>query len=106
VETVLPLLSEVVEDQFYKTSSEALLTTQSILYVLKNQRSSAVVGKYIPVIYAAIMKKLKLTDVDQEVKEKTILTTGLLVSIFSSTLGNKIVNCNLKLELICKFANT
>jgi hypothetical protein len=65
VEIIVPLLAKAIEDQFYKTAGEAILTTQSVLYVLNNQKSQIDVNKYVNVLYASIIMKLRITDIDQ-----------------------------------------
>ncbi|KAL3107838.1 hypothetical protein niasHT_017070 [Heterodera trifolii] len=90
VETVLPHLAAAVGDHFYKIAGEALLTTQSLLRVLRAQKTDF--SKALPVMYSAVVSKLKIADIDQEVKEKNIATVGLLVALFSAELGTKITD--------------
>uniref|UniRef100_A0A915N003 Cullin-associated NEDD8-dissociated protein 1 n=1 Tax=Meloidogyne javanica TaxID=6303 RepID=A0A915N003_MELJA len=93
VDTIVPLLVKSIEDVFYKTSAEALLTTQLTLYVLNCQKEKLNknnVQQHVLSLHQAIVTKLKVNDIDQEVKEKTISTTGLLLSLFSYDLTPEI----------------
>uniref|UniRef100_A0A183C175 TIP120 domain-containing protein n=1 Tax=Globodera pallida TaxID=36090 RepID=A0A183C175_GLOPA len=101
VEVVLPQLATAVGDQFYKIAGEALLTTQSLLRVLHAQKLD--VSKILPIMYSAVISKLKIADIDQEVKEKNIATAGLLISLFSAELGPQITDecLPLLLERLC-----
>nr|CAD2136226.1 unnamed protein product [Meloidogyne enterolobii] len=93
VDTIVPLLVKSIEDVFYKTSAEALLTTQLILYVLNCQKEKLNknnVQQHVLSLHQAIVTKLKVNDIDQEVKEKTISTTGLLLSLFTYDLTPEI----------------
>nr|CAD2183165.1 unnamed protein product [Meloidogyne enterolobii] len=93
VDTIVPLLVKSIEDVFYKTSAEALLTTQLILYVLNCQKEKLNknnVQQHVLSLHQAIVIKLRVNDIDQEVKEKTISTTGLLLSLFTYDLTPEI----------------
>lgn len=90
VDTIIPLLVKAIEDPFYKTSAEALLTTQLTLYVLNCQKDKTNAQQHVLSLHQAIAAKLKVNDIDQEVKEKTISTTGLLLSLFASEFSPKI----------------
>uniref|UniRef100_A0A915M4M9 TATA-binding protein interacting (TIP20) domain-containing protein n=1 Tax=Meloidogyne javanica TaxID=6303 RepID=A0A915M4M9_MELJA len=93
IDTIVPLLVKSIEDVFYKTSAEALLTTQLILYVLNCQKEKLNknnVQQHVLSLHQAIVTKLRVNDIDQEVKEKTISTTGLLLSLFTYDLTPEI----------------
>lgn len=71
VDTIVPLLVKSIEDVFYKTSAEALLTTQLILYVLNCQKEKLNknnVQQHVLSLHQAIVIKLRVNDIDQVFK--------------------------------------
>jgi len=71
VDTIVPLLVKSIEDVFYKTSAEALLTTQLILYVLNCQKEKLNknnVQQHVLSLHQAIVTKLRVNDIDQVFK--------------------------------------
>ncbi|KAH7701290.1 Cullin-associated NEDD8-dissociated protein 1, partial [Aphelenchoides avenae] len=82
------LITEAVKDSFYKIAAEALIAVQSLIRVQRPQ-----VGEeqfdykpFVPSIHDAILSKLKIADIDQEVKERTIVATGLFIATFADNL--------------------
>jgi hypothetical protein len=64
-----------------------LTALQSLIVVLKPVAdTSADYSKFVEQIYSVISAKLRLNDIDQEVKERAIASTGILLSTFGSKL--------------------
>lgn len=93
---LVPLIVRAVGDSFYKVSAEALTVTLSLIRVLRPSQPSACMLDFTPFvgsIYEAVADKLKATDIDQEVKEKAIASTGLLIATFGDFLSDKLASC-------------
>uniref|UniRef100_A0A9J2Q9E8 TATA-binding protein interacting (TIP20) domain-containing protein n=1 Tax=Ascaris lumbricoides TaxID=6252 RepID=A0A9J2Q9E8_ASCLU len=93
---LVPLIVRAVGDSFYKVSAEALTVTLSLIRVLRPSHPSACLLDFTPfvsAIYDAVADKLKATDIDQEVKEKAITSTGLLIATFGDFLSDKASAC-------------
>uniref|UniRef100_A0A8C7ZPI6 TATA-binding protein interacting (TIP20) domain-containing protein n=1 Tax=Oryzias sinensis TaxID=183150 RepID=A0A8C7ZPI6_9TELE len=86
MQVLLPAVLACVEDTFYKIMSEALLVTQQLcaslcfLFLIK-------LCPPPPQVFSVTMKRLKATDIDQEVKERAISCMGHLVCHLGDHLG-------------------
>ncbi|VDD93477.1 unnamed protein product [Enterobius vermicularis] len=93
---LVPLIVQAVKDSFYKVSAEALDVTLSLIKVLRPSQPSATFfdfSTFVGSIYSAVSEKLKATDIDQEVKEKAITSTGLLIATFGDYLHDELRLC-------------
>lgn len=89
LETLIPLIASCANEQFYKVGAIALTALQSLIIVLKPvAETSTDPTSYIEQIYTVISAKLRLNDIDQEVKERAIASTGILLSTFGSKLAH------------------
>ncbi|KAM9361665.1 cullin-associated NEDD8-dissociated protein 2 [Symphorus nematophorus] len=84
MQVLLPPVVACVEDTFYKITSEALLVTQQLVRVMRPQGQTATAGGFDPKpfvkeVFSVTMKRLKATDIDQEVKERAISCMGHMV---------------------------
>ncbi|XP_041836298.1 cullin-associated NEDD8-dissociated protein 2 isoform X2 [Melanotaenia boesemani] len=91
-QVLLPAVLACVEDTFYKITSEALLVTQQLVRVMRPQGETATAGRFDPKpfvkeVFSATMKRLKATDIDQEVKERAISCMGYTVCHLGDHLG-------------------
>ncbi|MFH4982023.1 hypothetical protein AB6A40_008732 [Gnathostoma spinigerum] len=89
---LVPLVVKAIADPFYKVAAEALSVSVALMRVLRPPQPSAEMLDFTPYvgdIYEAISTKLKATDIDQEVKEKAISSTGLLIATFGDFLSDK-----------------
>lgn len=87
-----PVIIKTVSDKFYKITSEALLLAIELIKVIRPIRRKEDTGEYeieninedhkqyIFYIYQATLKLLGTNDADQEVKERSILCFGALMS--------------------------
>ncbi|KAI3369338.1 hypothetical protein L3Q82_007462 [Scortum barcoo] len=85
---LLPPVVACVEDSFYKITSEALLVAQQLIRVMRPQGPSATAGGFDPKpfvreVFSVTLKRLKATDIDQEVKERAISCMGHLIDLSS-----------------------
>ncbi|KAF6717417.1 Cullin-associated NEDD8-dissociated protein 1 [Oryzias melastigma] len=92
MQVLLPAVLACVEDTFYKITSEALLVTQQLLRVMRPQGQTSAPGGFEPKpfireVFSVTMKRLKATDIDQEVKERAISCMGHLVCHLGDHLG-------------------
>ncbi|XP_072237643.1 cullin-associated NEDD8-dissociated protein 2 [Leuresthes tenuis] len=92
MQVLLPAVLACVEDTFYKITSEALLVTQQLVKVMRPQGQTATAGGFDPKpfvkeVFSATMKRLKATDIDQEVKERAISCMGHMVCHLGDHLG-------------------
>ncbi|XP_040015031.1 cullin-associated NEDD8-dissociated protein 2 [Xiphias gladius] len=84
MQVLLPPVVACVEDTFYKITSEALLVTQQLVRVMRPQGQTATAGGFDPKpfvrqVFSVTLKRLKATDIDQEVKERAISCMGHMV---------------------------
>uniref|UniRef100_A0A1I7RSB0 TIP120 domain-containing protein n=2 Tax=Bursaphelenchus xylophilus TaxID=6326 RepID=A0A1I7RSB0_BURXY len=86
-ESLVAIIIKCVNESFYKVSAAALIVLQSLIIVLKRTGEGE---KYLESIYNVIVSKLKVGDIDQEVKERSIAAGGVLLSSFGAELGPKL----------------
>ncbi|XP_044039312.1 cullin-associated NEDD8-dissociated protein 2 [Siniperca chuatsi] len=92
MQVLLPPVVACVEDTFYKITSEALLVTQQLVRVMRPQGQAATAGGFDPKpfvreVFSVTLKRLKATDIDQEVKERAISCMGHMVCHLGDHLG-------------------
>lgn len=82
MQVLLPPVVACVEDSFYKITSEALLVVQQLVRVMRPQGQTATgfdPKPFVGEVFSVTMKRLKATDIDQEVKERAISCMGHMV---------------------------
>uniref|UniRef100_UPI0037E85094 cullin-associated NEDD8-dissociated protein 2 n=1 Tax=Semicossyphus pulcher TaxID=241346 RepID=UPI0037E85094 len=93
MQVLLPPVVACVEDTFYKITSEALLVAQQLVRVMRPQgQNAAAAGGFDPKpfireVFSVTLKRLKATDIDQEVKERAISCMGHMVCHLGDHLG-------------------
>ncbi|CAG8576615.1 11916_t:CDS:10 [Ambispora leptoticha] len=100
-----PPIINSVNDKFYKITSEAFLVCIELIKVIRPIEYSAAtktynyqpldptLQKYILEIYNVTISRLKTLDVDQEVKERSILCLGVLLSQTGDSLKPQLPQC-------------
>ncbi|CAG8443165.1 10301_t:CDS:10 [Ambispora gerdemannii] len=100
-----PPIINSVNDKFYKITSEAFLVCIELIKVIRPIEYSAatktynyqpldpILQKYILEIYSVTISRLKTLDVDQEVKERSILCLGVLLSQTGDSLKPQLPQC-------------
>ncbi|XP_075039823.1 cullin-associated NEDD8-dissociated protein 1-like isoform X1 [Mixophyes fleayi] len=86
---LLPVVT-CISDPFYKITSEALLVGQQLVKVicLLDQTQASHSLSYTRELFAATLKRLQATDIDQEVKERALSCMGHLISHLGNHLGS------------------
>lgn len=92
MQVLMPPVVACVDDTFYKITSEALQVTQQLVRVMRPLEQSAAVKGFDPKLFVrevfpVILKRLKATDIDQEVKERAIFCMGHMVCHLGDHLG-------------------
>uniref|UniRef100_A0A3Q2QS02 Uncharacterized protein n=1 Tax=Fundulus heteroclitus TaxID=8078 RepID=A0A3Q2QS02_FUNHE len=89
MQMLLPAVLACVEDTFYKITSEALLVIQQLIKVMRpqGQAGGSDPKPFINQVFPVTMKRLKATDIDQEVKERAISCMGHMVCHLGDHLG-------------------
>lgn len=92
LQVLLPPVVACMEDSFYKITSEALLVTQQLVQVMRPLERTAAGGGFDPKpfvkqVFSPTLKRLKATDIDQEVKERAISCMGHMVCHLGDHLG-------------------
>ncbi|KAJ4918525.1 hypothetical protein JOQ06_022826 [Pogonophryne albipinna] len=91
MQVLLPPVVSCVEDSFYKITSEALLVVLQLVRVMRPQGPSAGRGfdpkPFVREVFSVTLKRLKATDIDQEVKERAISCMGHMVCHLGDHLG-------------------
>uniref|UniRef100_A0A3B3VP65 TATA-binding protein interacting (TIP20) domain-containing protein n=1 Tax=Poecilia latipinna TaxID=48699 RepID=A0A3B3VP65_9TELE len=95
MQMLLPAVLTCVEDTFYKITSEALLVTQQLIKVMRPQGQTTTSSGFDPKpfiqkVFSVTMKRLKATDIDQEVKERAISCMGHMVCHLGDHLGTEL----------------
>ncbi|XP_073447845.1 cullin-associated NEDD8-dissociated protein 1-like isoform X1 [Aquarana catesbeiana] len=87
---LLPPVVTCISDPFYKITSEALLVAQQLVRVIRplEQAKSSQPSPYTKELFAATLKRLQATDIDQEVKERALSCMGHLISHLGDQLGS------------------
>ncbi|KAG9293713.1 hypothetical protein G9A89_019050 [Geosiphon pyriformis] len=100
----LPIINSV-SDKFYKITSEAFLVCIELVKVIRPIEYSLVsksysyqplepnFQKYILQVYNVTIARLRTLDVDQEVKERSILCLGVLLSQTGDNLKSQLPEC-------------
>ncbi|XP_066101626.1 cullin-associated NEDD8-dissociated protein 2 isoform X1 [Saccopteryx bilineata] len=88
--TLLPPVMACVSDPFYKIAAEALLVLQELVRALwpLNKPQMLDPEPYVGEMSAAILARLRATDLDQEVKERAISCMGHFVGHLGDRLGD------------------
>uniref|UniRef100_A0A3Q4H0C8 Uncharacterized protein n=1 Tax=Neolamprologus brichardi TaxID=32507 RepID=A0A3Q4H0C8_NEOBR len=81
MQVLLPPVIACIEDTFYKITSEALLVIQHLVKVMRPQGQAGGFDPkpFVKEVFSVTMKRLKATDIDQEVKERAISCMGHIV---------------------------
>lgn len=98
---LVPPVNSAARDKFYKITSEALVVAvelvkviRPILYDSESKRhqitplASPEMAKYLQTIYDTTIDRLKTGDIDLEVKERSIVALGVLLSQTGDVLPN------------------
>ena len=97
VETLLPSLLHCAGDNFYKVTSEALLTLQVLIKVVRSAEPGAMEHKnsqeIAQKIYPVVLLRLRATDIDQEVKETAITTMATLLAHLGNYIQSEWPTC-------------
>ncbi|XP_044205521.1 cullin-associated NEDD8-dissociated protein 2 [Thunnus albacares] len=89
MQVLLPPVVACIDDTFYKITSEALLVTQQLVRVMRplEQKGGFDPKPFVKEVFSATLKRLKATDIDQEVKERAISCMGHMVCHLGDHLG-------------------
>lgn len=95
VGALVPLVVQMVQDNFYKVVAEALVVVQLLVRVIRplEKPSSFDFTPHVNPLYQCVFIKLYATDIDQEVKEKAISAMGQLISSFGDFLNGQLTKC-------------
>ncbi|KAJ3188217.1 Cullin-associated NEDD8-dissociated protein 1 [Gaertneriomyces sp. JEL0708] len=84
---LVPAVVAAARDSFYKVTSEALLTLIALIKVIRPFTSATAVPapapsalEFVATIFETVLGKLKAADADLEVKERSIIALGVLIS--------------------------
>lgn len=75
--------------EYSKVVSEGLRVAGSFVYVLKGQDGSTLnplFAEVVPSLYPAVREKLQKTDIDQEVKQCSIIAMASIITICHNNL--------------------
>jgi len=86
---ILQLISKALNHEYSKVVSEGLRVAGSFVYVLRSGDSSVISPTFQQVVqplYSQIKEKLVKTDIDQEVKQCSIIAMANLVTVCHKSL--------------------
>ena len=96
-DALLPALIACADDSFYKVTSEAMIALQALVKVVKSADGSFSEHPHsqriAETIYPVVLKRLKATDIDQEVKENAISTMAALLAYLGGYLQDQLPIC-------------
>jgi len=95
VKILAPPVFKAARDPYYRISAEALRVCSELVKVLRpaspSEGSKGFDSKpFAKELFDATMEKLKIQDIDQEVKESAITCMGLVVANFGDELGGEL----------------
>ncbi|CAF1035513.1 unnamed protein product [Didymodactylos carnosus] len=94
IKTMLPLIILHANDPFYKIASEALLVLQQFIKIIRPNETmiNQDFKQYVNEIYQCTQKRLKQTDIDQEVKERAITCFAHVIAYLGDLLPADLLN--------------
>ncbi|XP_026805968.1 cullin-associated NEDD8-dissociated protein 1 [Rhopalosiphum maidis] len=95
VEQLIPPIITAVGDPFYKITAEALIVLQEMVKVIRpldNKLEFNFVVYAVP-LYNCTYSRLKTSDIDQEVKERSISCMGQIICNLGDVLQNELQVC-------------
>eukprot|EP01114_Cavostelium_apophysatum_P003685 TRINITY_DN1379_c0_g1_i2.p1 TRINITY_DN1379_c0_g1~~TRINITY_DN1379_c0_g1_i2.p1 ORF type:complete len:1235 (-),score=414.71 TRINITY_DN1379_c0_g1_i2:42-3746(-) len=90
VKAVAPSIFKAVRDPYYRISAEGLRVSCELVRVLRAENASFNYKPFVPELFNATLEKLKVQDIDQEVKESAITCMGLIVANFGEDLKSEL----------------
>ncbi|KAI7830252.1 armadillo-type protein [Gamsiella multidivaricata] len=105
LDQLCPPVISAIQDKFYKISSEALVCCMELIKIVRHMDFDEDAQKYsytsldpsakpyILQIYKVILQRVSTADADQEVKERSILCLGVLLSRVGDELKEELVAC-------------
>lgn len=92
ISKLLPAVIVSIKDPFYKIASEALIVAQNAVAVMCLLEKS-VYSEYLHDLYKAVFSRLQATDIDQEIKEKSITCMAQILSYMGDSLLMELPSC-------------
>lgn len=80
LDSVVQLTVGAIRDSFYKVSAEGLAVGSLLVPVIRDCGGVHLV----PTLFDAVFEKLKINDIDQEVRERAIYAAGLFIATFAN----------------------
>lgn len=96
INAIVPAILSAVDDPFYKIASEGLVVLNNLIQILcplDDTTKPYDYLQYVTPIYSSTLRRLKATDIDQEVKERAITCMGQVISCMGSQLSSELPNC-------------
>ena len=94
---IVPSIVNGAKDKYYKVSSEALLTLESVTKVLTPPRSAGTEQQqrsYLDSIYDVVLSRAVASEVDLEVRRRAIHALGILLARTSGANNSKLLAAN------------
>jgi cullin-associated NEDD8-dissociated protein 1 len=101
--TLIPAVVNAIQDRYYKTSSEALLTVEQLVRVItsqKNNQDEAERQKAISTLHESAQKNAQSNDSDLEVRERAIHVLGLTLSLTTNRFSSKLFTTEARYETL------
>jgi hypothetical protein len=105
IESIIYDVFKLAGDTFSKVSSESIEVINSLICSMASSASSIKMNqKLLEEIYKLLITKFQVTDMDQEVKDKTTYGLGFFISSFGDSLDSTLLNQCLQL-LVDRLSN-
>ena len=101
--TIVPSIVTAIKEKYYKVSSEAILTIESLVKILTPPRSAGSEQQrklHIGSIYDAIATRAVATDADLEVRQRAIHAFGVLLARASGSTNAKLLTTTNKAKAL------
>jgi len=90
LKVLAPPVFKAVRDNYYRISAEALRVCAEFVRTLRYEGSSFDYKPFVGDLFGATLDKLKVQDIDQEVKESAITCMGLIIATFGDQLKSEL----------------
>lgn len=96
LERLLPSVVACINDSFYKIVAEALCVATQLTHTIRPVESESANPAFNDIVhrlYHACLERLNATDIDQEVKERSIICMGHLLARLGDVLADRLQQC-------------
>ncbi|KAL3668246.1 hypothetical protein V7S43_006341 [Phytophthora oleae] len=87
VDSIVKVAVECAKGDWYKTVAKALGLIESLVRIIRSDDGDSTYKQYAAPFFEAVLPRLKVHDIDQEIKEAAISSIGEIVAVLGDELG-------------------